>query len=445
MTVRSIARRSNHELPFVRSELENGLRVVTQEMPHARSVSTALFVGVGSRHEDDSAAGLSHLLEHLVFKGTANFPNAGGLSELIEGCGGSVNASTDRELTAYTARVPANAAATALNVIGELATRPLLRRSDLAAEKPVIIDEIRMYVDSPSDHVFTIFDELLFGRHPLGREIAGTPRSVRRATREAALAHWRHWYRPGAMVLAAAGAIDHATVLRLVDRWWQTDAGEPVPLAPRAERESGAPLAAPTFCPAGSVTVAHRGLAQGNLCLGMPGLSRTDPDRWALDLLGAVLGDGMSSRLFLELRERRSLAYDVSTFAASYSDCGTVGVHAGFDPERLEDVVSAILHELDRVVQDPVSGAELERARAYTRGRLELRMEETGAVASWLGSGEILLPRILTVAEVVEHLEAVTLEDTLRGARRCLTPGLVRLAWLGPFGRGSRIDRLLPN
>src|SRR5439155_21539587 len=141
--------------------------------------------------------------------------------------------------------------------------------------------------------------------------------------------------------------------------------------------------------------------AQGNLCVGMPGLSRTDPYRWTLDLIGAVLGDGMSSRLFLELRERRSLASDVSTFSASYSDCASVGVHAGFDPERLEDVVGPILHQLDRVVQEPVTAAELERARAYTRGRLELRMEETGAVASWLGSGETLLPRILTVAVVV--------------------------------------------
>src|SRR6266513_214156 len=196
-------------------------------MPHARSVSAALFVGVGSRHEDDTSAGLSHLLEHLVFKGTASFPDAGSLSQLIEGCGGSVNASTDRELTAYTARVPASAAATALNVIGELATRPLLRGSDLAAEKPVIVDEI------------------LFGRHPLGREIAGTPRSVRRATRDAALAHWRHWYRPGAMVLAAAGAIDHATVLRLVRGWWEADAGEPVSLASRAELGAAEPVVTP--------------------------------------------------------------------------------------------------------------------------------------------------------------------------------------------------------
>jgi len=446
-SVGSVARPVAHPLsetvPYQRTVLDNGLRVVSQEMPHARSVSAALFVGVGSRHEDDSAAGLSHLLEHLVFKGTNSFPDPGSLSELIEGCGGSVNASTDRELTAYTARVPANAAATALTVIGELANRPLLRHSDLSAEKPVIVDEIRMYVDSPTDHVFTLFDELLFGRHSLGREIAGTPRSVRRATREAAVAHWRRWYRPAHMVLAVAGAIDHATVLRLTDRWWESDAGAPLPLLSRGDVGEGAVLVVPQFGEAGSTTVAHRRLAQGNLCLGMPGLSRTDPDRWTLDLLGAVLGDGMSSRLFLELRERRSLAYDVSTFAASFSDCGTVGVHAGFDPERLEEVVGAILHELDRVVQEPVSAAELERARAYTRGRLELRMEETGAVASWLGSGEILLPRILTVAEVVEHLEAVTAEDMLRVARRFMSPDLARLALLGPFRRGARVERLL--
>jgi predicted Zn-dependent peptidase len=426
------------DLPYERSVLENGLRIVTQEMPHARSVSVALFVGVGSRHEDDTHAGLSHLLEHLVFKGTAGYPEPGTLSELIEGCGGSVNASTDRELTAYSARVPASAAATALTAVRELALRPLLRRRDLASEKPVIIDEIRMYIDSPSDHVFTIFDELLFAGHPLGREIAGTPRSVRRASRDLALGHWRHWYRPERMVLAVAGAIDHPSVVRLVDRWWETDGD-------LGGGESSAELLTvpPRFSPPGSMVVAHRNLSQGNLCIGTSGVSRTDPDRWALDLVGAVLGDGMSSRLFLELRERRSLAYDVSTFASSYADCGTLGVHAGFDPERVAEVVPAILNELDRLTQEPVTPAELERARAYTRGRLELRMEESGAVASWLGSGEILLPRIMTVAEVVEHFEAVTAEQMLEVARRYLHPSQVRLALLGPFRRSPRLERLL--
>jgi predicted Zn-dependent peptidase len=441
VTARSAPRPAAAEdLSFERSVLANGMRIVTQAMPHARSVSMGLFVGVGSRHEDDRHAGLSHLLEHLVFKGTAGYPDPGAISEAVEGCGGSVNASTDREITAFTARVPAAAMATGLGVIRELALRPLLRHADLVAEKPIIVDEIRMYVDSPSDHVFTLFDELLFGDHPLGREIAGTPGSVRRATRERTLEHWTRWYRPERMVLSAAGATDHATVRRIAERWFDT--------GPDAESavHNGTPLRLvppPRIAPSGALRVAHRDLAQGNICLGMPGVSRTDPDRYALDLLGAILGDGMSSRLFLELRERRSLAYDVSTFASMYADCGVVGIHAGFDPDRAEEVLRAILEQLERVSQEPVSPAELERARAYTRGRLELRMEETGPVASWLGTSEILLPRILSVAEVVERLDAVTADDVLRVARRYMAPTQARVTLLGPFRGTARFARIL--
>ncbi|MDP9467354.1 MAG: insulinase family protein, partial [Chloroflexota bacterium] len=348
--------------------LANGLRVVTQPMPSARSVAVGLFVGVGSRREDEAHAGLSHLLEHLVFKGTRRYPEPGGISEAVEGCGGAVNASTDRELTVYSARVPAEAASRALEVIADLVFAPLLRQRDLTGEKPVIVDEIRMYVDSPGDHVFSLFDELLFGRHPLGREIAGTPRSVRRASHERVVAHWERWYRPANLVLAAAGAIRHNDVLKAARGWFDDNAGEPAPTPLPAA------LGAPNAAPAGSLRVAFRRLSQGNLCLGMPGVARGHPDRWALDLLGAVLGDGMSSRLFVELRERRSLTYDVSTFGATYSDCGTFGIHAGFDPEQAGTLLAGILEQLERAVQEPVSASELDRARAYTRGQLQLRM-----------------------------------------------------------------------
>jgi predicted Zn-dependent peptidase len=429
--------RARATVPHQRSVLPNGLRVVTQPMPTARSVAVGLFVGVGSRREDEAHAGLSHLLEHLVFKGTRRYPEAGALSEAVEGCGGSVNAATDRELTIYTARVPAEAASRALEVVSDLVLAPLLRPRDLIGEKPVIVDEIRMYVDSPGDHVFSLFDELLFERHPLGREIAGTPRSVRRARHETVVEHWERWYRPGNLVLAAAGQIRHDDVLKTAASWFEAapSTSAPTHLAP--------PLEAPTPAPAGSVRVAFRRLSQGNLCIGMPGVSRDDPDRWALDLLGAVLGDGMSSRLFLELRERRSLTYDVSTFGATFADCGTFGVHAGFDPEQAPAVVAAILEQLERAVQEPITPAELDRARAFTRGRLELRMEETGSVASWLGTGESLLPRILTVDEVIERLDALTADDLLRVARRYVRPDLARLAVLGPFRSRLRFERML--
>jgi predicted Zn-dependent peptidase len=431
----------DREVPHLRTVLRGGLRVVSQRVPGARSVAVALFVGVGSRHEDERHAGLSHLLEHLVFKGTASYPDPGTISATVEASGGSLNASTDRELTAYTAKLPADGAARALEVVGELVFRPLLRSSDLVAEKPVIVDEIRMYVDSPGDHVFTLFDQLLFGSHPLGREIAGSPGSVRRASAIRAREHWSTWYRPDRVVLAAAGAVDHERLVAQATAWqatWQAGAhGSPngMPAEPAVDP--------PSVAPAGSLRVSYRDLGQGNLCLGMPGVSRADPDRWALDLLGAVLGDGMSSRLFLELRERRSLTYDVSTFSAMYSDAGTFGVHAGFDPDQAPVVVDAILEQLERVVAEPVADEELERARAYVRGRLELRMEDSAAVAGWLGSGETLLPRILTVEEVVERLNAVQADDILRVARRICRPGLARLVILGPFRSARRFERSL--
>jgi predicted Zn-dependent peptidase len=175
----------------------------------------------------------------------------------------------------------------------------------------------------------------------------------------------------------------------------------------------------------------------------MPGVPRDDPDRWALDLLGAILGDGMGSRLFLDLRERRSLVYDVSTFSAMYGDAGTFGIHAGFDPEDATRVVRAIVEQLDRISSEPVAASELDRARAYTRGRLELRMEDSGAVAGWIGTGEALLPRIMTVEEVVEHLEAVTRDDLLRVAQRYLAPAEARLAVLGPFRSRGTFERAL--
>lgn len=416
-------------LPHRRSVLSSGLRVVTQSMPGTRSVSVAIFVPVGSRHEDARHAGVSHLLEHLVFKGTVGHPDAGTLSQVVEAVGGSINASTDRELTVFSSKVPAARLDVALHAVSQLALHPLLRRRDLSAEKPVIVDEIRMYVDSPSDHVFTLFDELMYPRHPLGREIAGTIGSVRRATHERVVGHWRAAYRPASLVLAVAGAVDHEEVVATAEGW---HASGPVG---NSTATLHPPIAAPAPQPAaaGELKVSYRRLSQGNLCLGMPGVARDDPDRWALDLLGAILGDGMGSRLFLELRERRSLVYDVSTFSAMYADAGTFGVHAGFDPDDARRVVRAILEQLDRATAEQVTPGELERARAYTRGRLELRMEDSGAVAGWIGTGETLLPRILTVEEVIEHLDAVSAADVLRVARRFVAPAQARLAVLGPF------------
>jgi predicted Zn-dependent peptidase len=241
------------------------------------------------------------------------------------------------------------------------------------------------------------------------------------------------------MVLAVAGAIDHRAVVRASAGWRAHGPDLDGRRPPAKPRMRPAPLA----IPAGALRVSHRRLSQGNLCLGMPGVARNHPDRWALDLLGAILGDGMGSRLFLDLRERRSLVYDVSTFSASYADAGTFGVHAGFDPDDAGRVIGAILDQLDRICSEPVGAQELERARAYTRGRLELRMEDSGAVAGWIGTGEALLPRILTVDEVIARFDAVTAEDVQRVAQRYVDPAGARLAVLGPFRSRAPIERAL--
>jgi predicted Zn-dependent peptidase len=239
------------------------------------------------------------------------------------------------------------------------------------------------------------------------------------------------------MVLAVAGSIEHAAVRRAARKWF-APAARPRPATGRGPR-----LTAPSAAAPGAVRVGFRRLSQGNLCLGMPGVARTHPDRWALDLLTAVLGDGMSSRLFIELRERRSLAYDIGTFATSYADCGTVGIHAGFDPPQATAVIQAALEQLERVVQEPISQAEIDRAKAYTRGRIELRLEESSAVAAWLGTGASLLPRILTVDQVVERLEAVSADDMLNAARTYLRPDLARIVLLGPFRSRRQVEALL--
>src|SRR3972149_6680051 len=229
-----------------------------------------------------------------------------------------------------------------------------------------------MCEDAPGHHLFSLFDELLFGRRALGRESAGPPRRVRRANHETVIGHWRDWARPEHLVLAAAGRIDHETVVRIAGSWFEAPFATSVAAGSvtRVPVDRDRALAAPEPVASAEVRVAFRPLSQGNLCIGPPGVPRSDPDRGALALLSAVLGDGMSSRLFLELRERRSLAYDVSTFGATYADCGTFGVHAGFDPDQASAVVGAILEQLDRGVQEPGSTAELERGPApHARGR----------------------------------------------------------------------------
>ena len=400
-------------------------------MPGSRSLSLAVYVLAGSRLETRADAGVAHFMEHVTFKGTRSFPSPSAVSDAIEGRGGSCNAATDRESTVYWARLPLREAERAFAVLSELVVRPLLREADISREREIIIDEIRSYRDDPGQYVFNLFDRAFFGDTSLGWEIAGDEDSVKQLTDRQIRDFWAGTYRPSNLVVAVAGDLDHGTVTDLVRATFGSGNGAVPAYAP-----------APPL-PVERMSIEERDSSQAHLCLGLPALPRDDPGQWALELLNGVLGEGSSSRLFQKVREEAALAYDVNSFQTDLADCGTLQVYAGVDPSDLPAALAAILDELRRLRDEPVPIDELERARAYISGRLELRMEETRHVASWLGVQEALHDRVLTVDEVLAELNTVTPADILALAQQLIREDRLCLAVISPGRVGARLERAL--
>lgn len=406
---------------FERSSLPGGPRVISARLPGTRSLSVAVYVLVGSRQEPREKAGLAHFMEHITFRGTAGYATSREVSEAIEGVGGTSNAATDRESTVYWTRLPVREAERAFAVLADLVVRPTLRSEDIARERDIIVEEVRSYRDDPGQYVFNIFDTAFYGDDPLGWEIAGTEATVMALTDEDIRSFWAAGYGPENLVIAAAGDLSHERVVDLVARSFGTGPGAPGPWQP-----------APARLPHQRLLVEHRNTAQAHLCLGLPALPRDHPDQWALELLNAVLGEGTSSRLFLGVREDAGLAYDVHSFQSDYADSGTIQVYAGVDPDDLSKALGAILIELDRLRDTAVPRSELEKARNYVTGRLELRLEESRNMASWLGAQEALHDRVLTVEDAIAELSAVTPEAMAELAGRLFRDDLLSLAVIAP-------------
>jgi predicted Zn-dependent peptidase len=405
-----------------RTIFQNGLRLLTAPMPGMRSASIVLYFAVGSRYETLEQAGISHFIEHMAFKGSERYPTARTISEAIEGVGGIFNASTDKELTAYTARVPGEYLPAILRVLADLVRRPLFDAVELEKERGVIIEELSSTRDDPQEWVHLLIDETMWPDLPLGRDDAGRVETVARLSRQELLDYHHDYYQPNALIISVAGNIDTEQVSDLAGQLF----GDWVAGTPKKWSESLPPRdAAP-------VAMIRKETEQANLCLGSLGVAYTSPDYYAFTLTNAILGEGMSSRLFQSIREERGLAYDIGSYFNSYADTGNFVISAGVDPSQIEAAIGAIIQELSRIAEQAVPDDELDRIKAYVRGSLVLGLEGTAQVASWLGSQEYSRGKILPVEEVVARINAVTADDIQRIAQQCFAPEWRRLAVIGP-------------
>ncbi|MBE3559838.1 MAG: insulinase family protein [Ktedonobacteraceae bacterium] len=404
-------------------------------MPGMHSASIGCFLGVGSRFESEALAGVSHFIEHMLFKGSRHYAGAKLISEAIEGVGGVFNGSTGKELTSYTVRVPGEYTSHVLNVLSDMIRYPLFDPVEMEKERGVIIEELSATQDDPQEWVNLLIDEVMWPGLPLGRDDAGTIESVSRLRRQQLLDYFAAHYQPGLFVISIAGNIDEKQVIEQVESLF----GEWRPgHLPRWDESLPPRDAAP-------VRLVKKETEQANLCLAVPGISYNAPDYYPMLLINALLGDGMSSRLFQSIREEQGLAYDIGSYCNSYRETGDLVISAGVDPTHLEEAIIAIVAELERLSTTPVGEEELERFKAYVRGGLLLGLEGTQQVASWLGSQECLQRQIRDVDQVVALVNAVTAEDIQRVARACFAPEWRRLAVIGPddVWRTERFERLL--
>ncbi|MBI3744385.1 MAG: insulinase family protein [Chloroflexi bacterium] len=417
---------------YHKSTLPNGLRVLTVPMPQCRSVTMAVYLGAGSRYEVAEQAGISHFIEHMLFKGTKRRPKAQIISETIEGVGGFMNAATDREVTTYWAKVAKDHLPIALDLLGDMLLESLYKPEEIERERHVITEEISSLNDSPQQRVDLLIDEVMWPGHSLGRDVGGTRETVGAITRDQMVAYIGRQYAPNNAVVALAGDLDHEAVVQdIAAHFGAWKRAKPLAWEPSRNGQK-----------APRVGLFSKKTEQAHLCLAYPGVSGRDPDRFTLDLLSVVLGEGMSSRLFVELRERRALAYDIHSYVSHFQDDGAMVVYAGVDPKNIEKAIGGIRGEIERLRQ-PIPDAEMHKAKEMTKGRLLLRTEDTRSMAGWVGGQELLNGEVRTIDDVVAIIEALTAEDLRRVAERVLNPDKVNLAVVGPYRSEARFQRVV--
>ncbi len=407
--------------------LPDGLRVVTERVPGARSASLAVWIGTGSRHETADQGGYAHFLEHLLFKGNERI-DAAGISRYFDGIGSDANAATTREYTVVHARVLERNVPESLAVFGEMVLAPAFEPGDVDAEREVILEEIAMYEDSPSDVVHEMADALVFADSALGRPIVGTSESIAAASPEQMLAFHRAAYSGDRLVISAAGAIDHDDFVAQVANRFQ---GVASTNGPASEAPSYAPMPPTPESPGAfvrAIDLRQKETEQVHLVLAGRGLRRDDERRHAATLLDLIFGNAPSSRLFLEVRERRGLAYSVYSFLSSHADAGQAGIYVGVRPDRVRTVLEVVRAELDRITSEPPSEEELELAKGHVEGRMLLSLDSTTVRGNRLGASLVTGMPIEPLDDVVAKLRAVTQDEVLQLAREIFDPARLSLA-----------------
>ena len=417
---------------FQQTKLDNGLRIITSSMPHTRSVTLGFMVGGGSRYESDEEAGAFHFIEHLCFKGTPSRPTPREISETIEGVGGVMNASTDREITTYWCKVARPHFDIALDLLVDMVCNPLFDANELEKERSVILEELAMSNDHPDARAGLLIDETMWPNQALGRDVGGSHESVSKLNRDAMMRFVTHQYVPSNAVVSVAGNVTHEEVVESFHRYlgnWTT--GTPLDWYPVINDQT-----------APRVRTEYRKSEQAHICLGLQGLSIDDPNRYASDMLSTILGEGMSSRLFLELREERGLVYEANSGNSHYRDTGSFEIYAAVDPKNATIAIETIMVELEKL-KSGIPESELTKSKEFAKGRLLLRMEDTRSVALWLGSQALMRKEMLTVDEVVERIDSITTEDLHQMAKELIVPEHMNMAVVGPFRSSAKFEMLL--
>ncbi len=404
---------------YQKTTLSNGVRIVTEEIEHVRSVAVGLWVGAGSRDEEEGYEGISHFIEHMLFKGTEN-RTARELAESLESVGGQLNAFTTKEYTCFYAKVLDEDMDLAIDVLSDMFFNSLFDERELEKEKNVVIEEIKMYEDSPDELIHDLFSEYVWNDHPLGKPILGTEESIKTLSREKIIHYLGRHYSPDNMVIAVAGKIKHDEVIKKLQPLFQEF------------KRGGRRVLEGTPNPSSQTKALAKDTEQMHLILGVPGLAQEDPDIYALNIVNNILGGGLSSRLFQEIREQRGLAYSVYSYHSTYVDTGLLAIYAGTSPQNTEEVVECTLKQVLHLIQNGITQQELERMKAQIKGSLYLGLESVSSRMSRLGKGELTYNRVITPEELVEKVEKVTLEDTHKVMERLWQRDKISLVMLGP-------------